>query len=1088
MAIRRLRRIIGHTVRVLLIASLCACAPLYAQVVGGTFSGTVSDPTGAVIPNVQVSIKNTATGVNTNVTTNSAGLYEAPNLVPGPYEVTVTARGFQTEVRTGITLTVGAQQVLNVTLRVGQTTQTVTVTGQAPTVQLATSSISAVVNSTTVRELPLNGRSWTDLAKLQPGVAAVQTQLPFTSASDRGSRGFGAQISISGGRPQQNNYRIDGISMNDYANGAPGDILGGQLGVDAIQEFSVLTTNFSAEYGKTSGGVINAITRSGTNQFHGDAYEFLRNSSLDAANFFDSAANITKPPFRRNQFGASLGGPIQKDKTFFFADYEGLRQSLGISQIDVVPSASARDGNLSTGTVAVDPTVQKFLGLYSLPNAGIIAPGDSGIFAFPGQQVVSENFVTARVDRTFSEKDALFGTYMYDDTGYSSPDSFDDTLVGHHINRQLVALEETHILTASLVNTIRVGLNRDGTANYVGLSAINPLAADPSLGAVPGQNAPQVSISGLTRYQGGLNAPSHHLFFWNSFQGYDDASLIHGTHSLKFGAGIERMQLNMHIDSIPGGQFTFSSLSNFLTNQPARFITTLPGGLTPRGIRQTIFGAYIQDDWRWRPNVTLNLGLRYEMASVPSEVQGKLASLVNLTDSSPHLGSPFFHNPTLRNFEPRVGFAWDPFRTGKTAVRGGFGIYDVLPLPAEFIIPQGTSAPFTAQGSSTRLPPGTFVSGALPFLQATGLTDFHVDDNPARNYVMQWNVDVQHEISPSLTAMLGYIGSRGLHMPVKPEDINLVIPTQTSTGYLWPSPVGSGTVINPNFGDIRGAMYAGSSLYNALEVGVEKTVSHGIQFQTSYTWGKSIDTSSSSLVGDTLSNAIASPEWFNLKAERGLSDFNVSRTLVINATWELPQVKSLSGPAAWLANGWQLGSIFTASDGVPFTATFGTDGDPLGLNSTDPWDFPNRLASPGCGTLVNPGNPNNYVKTQCFAVPTAPSAAFYAANCDPSFGVAPQCSNLRGNSGRNILIGPGTTNLDFSIFKNNYIKRISENFNVQFRAEFFNILNRANFAVPISPDNTDIFDSTGAPTGVAGLLTSTTTSAREIQFALKVIW
>jgi hypothetical protein len=603
------------------------------------------------------------------------------------------------------------------------------------------------------------------------------------------------------------------------------------------------------------------------------------------------------------------------------------------------------------------------------------------------------------------------------------------------------------------------------------------------------------------------------LFYWTSTQAYDDASLIRGKHSLKFGGGVERIDLNYRLFSIPGGQYTFSNLSDFLTNTPKRFITSLPGTQTPRYIRQTIFGIYLQDDWRWRPNVTLNLGLRYEMSSVPSETNGKLSNLRNITDSSPALGSPFFQNPTLRNFEPRVGFAWDPFKNGKTSVRGGFGIFDVLPLPIEFLIPDGTSTPFAKQGSSSKIPQGAFVAGALAaVLNPNNLTAVHVDNQPKRNYVMQWNLNVQRELASGLTALVGYVGSHGLHQPVKPEDANIVIPTLTSAGYLWPSPIGTGNVVNSNFGDIRGAFYGGSSFYDALQVGVKKTMAHGIQFQTSYTWGRSIDTSSSSGVGDTFSNSIASPLWFDMKAERGLSDFNVSRTLVINGTWEVPIRKSLTGPAAWVVNGWELGAIFKANDGVPFTPTFGTDGDPQGINSSDPWAFPNRLTGPGCQSLVNPGNPDNYIKTECFTVPTAPcppgtdatTCPFYSGStsngigCDPTPPIGPkgapqavpfpQCFNLRGNAGRNILIGPGLMNLDFSIFKNNRIPRISETFNAQFRAEFFNVLNRANFSVPVTPDNTDIFDSTGTPTGVTGLLTSTTTTAREIQFALKISW
>jgi hypothetical protein len=311
--------------------------------------------------------------------------------------------------------------------------------------------------------------------------------------------------------------------------------------------------------------------------------------------------------------------------------------------------------------------------------------------------------------------------------------------------------------------------------------------------------------------------------------------------------------------------------------------------------------------------------------------------------------------------------------------------------------------------------------------------------------------------------------------------------------------VASGETINPNFGDINGIFNEGNSYYHGLVVGIQKRMSHGIELQGSFTWGKSIDTGSATGVGDQFSNSIGSLPWYDLRSTRGLSDFNIGRTLVISATWQVPRLKSVTGPAGWLTSGWELGAIFKANDGVPFTATWGTDGDPQGLNSSDTWAFPDRLTTPGCATLTNPGNPNNYIKTECFSVPTAPPSFFSAStpmcNSDPRLGADAvgdptlfQCFNLRGNAGRNILIGPGTTNLDFSIFKNNPVKKISESFNVQFRAEFFNVLNHANFAVPVMPDQTDIFDSNGQPTGVAGQLTSTTTTAREIQFAVKVVW
>jgi Carboxypeptidase regulatory-like domain/TonB-dependent Receptor Plug Domain len=1069
---------------------------IYAQVVGATLSGTVTDQSGAVIPSTQISIKNINTGVTRTVTTDAAGFYTAPNLLPGSYEITTTAPGFATLVQTGITLAVGSQQVLNFTLQVGRVTEKVQVAGEAPTVQLATSSLSAVVNSTTVRELPLNGRSWTDLATLQPGVDAIQTQPSFAGGANRGNRGFGNQITIDGARPQENNYRLDGISVNDYANGAPGSVMGGDLGVDAIQEFSVLTSNYSAEYGRTSGGVVNAITRSGANQFHGGVYEFLRNNALDARNFFDAK----NPPFRRNQFGVDAGGPIRKDKLFVFGDYEGIRQSKGITSVDTVPSAAARSGTLCSApdttpactptTLTVDPSVQKYLPLWPQPNAGIQpgSNGDIGIFTFAGQQVISENFFTARVDNKVSDKDSLGATYLGDITPYNSPDSLNAVVITSKTNRQIFTLEETHIFTPTLVNSARVGYNRDAVVNNGNLTAINPVAKDPTLAAVPGEFATQVSVSGLTDFTGGVRGGSYTLFFWNSFQGYDDAFWTHGTHSLKFGGAAERIDFNENDIPNPGGGFNFGALSDFLANRPTRFTASFRNTVAPIGLRQTVLGLYTQDDWRARPNLTLNIGLRWEMVTVPTEVHDKFANLIHITDPTPHLGSPLISNPTLRNFDPRVGFAWDPFRNGKTAVRGGFGIFDMLPLLYQFENVTG-GFPFTRDGAAVNLPPGSFYAGAAPLLIGPASEGaLHTEQHPHRSYVMQWNLNVQRELAPNLTALLGYVGSRGVHLPFRVDDLDIVLPTRISAGYIFPSPVASGTRLNPNFASVRGMFYEANSFYDALEVGVQKGMSHGVQLQGSFTWGKSIDTGSATARGDQFSNGISSLPWYDLKSVRGLSDFNIGRTLVINGTWQVPSSKSLSGPAAWVTNGWELGGIYKASDGVPFTATFGTNGDPQGLSSSDPWGFPNRLTGPGCGSLINPGNPNNYIKTQCFAVPTAPSAAFYAANCDPTVGAFPQCFNLRGNSGRNIMTGPGTSNLDFSAFKNNYIKRVSENFNVQFRAEFFNILNHANFAVPVTPNNTDIFDSTGASTGVAGLLTSTTTDARQIQFALKVVW
>jgi Carboxypeptidase regulatory-like domain/TonB dependent receptor/TonB-dependent Receptor Plug Domain len=1118
-------------------------APSSAQVAGATLSGTITDSSGGVLPATQVVIINVATGVTSKVTTNSDGFYISANLLPGEYNVTVSARGYTTQERTGISLTVGAQQVFDLTLRVGSaSTEVMVVTAEAPAVQLNSSDISAVVNATTVRELPLNGRSWTDLATLQPGVNRIQTQPDFAQGTDRGNRGFGQQLTISGARPQQNNYRLDGVSLNDYANGAPGSVLGGSLGVDAIQEFSVITSNYSAEYGKTSGGVVNAITRSGTNQIHGSVYEFLRNSRLDAKNYFDDHTQPI-PPFKRNQFGGAVGGPIFKNRTFFFADYEGIRQSKGITTVTFVPSENARNGILSTGNVKVDPAAAAFLTFYHLPNNGLVqgSGGDLGIYTFPGQQIVSENFLTARVDHKISDSDSLFGTYMYDKTPYASPDGLNNVEFTTLTARQFASVEETHVFGSGFANSIRVGGNHEAVNNNESLKAINTDAAKINLGvggsAFAGRDAPQVLIGGgVTDFTGGVGGSPTYFYHWNSAQLYDDAFFTKGTHSVKFGVALERQFLNVIADTDPNGIWRFADLQGFLTNNPTKFQGGIASTLSPRNLRQNIFGLYLQDDWRWKPNLTLNIGLRYEMSTVPTETNGKLANLQNLMDSLPICGrvvtggcsgaGSFFSNPTLHNFEPRFGFAWDPFRNGKTAVRGGAGMFDVLPLPYQFILLTTQAAPFFSYTSINSPGAGMFYNfkGQDTAFPANTLRSTFVQ-HPKRNYVMQWNLNVQQQLTPSLAGMVAYVGSRGVHQPFRVDEADLVIPTKTPYGYLWPQVDASGNLttgpnagsppktVNPNFGSVRGMFYEGHSYYNAFEAQLAKRMSHGFQVQGTFTWAKSIDTSSASVAGDSFGNSISSLPWFDLRLSRGLSDFNVGRTFVLNGTWEVPTPKTLAAPAQWALGGWELGLIFTASGGIPFSPSWGTGSDPLNSLSSDDWDFANRIGGPGCGSLINPGSPNNYVKTGCFSVPTVP-AAWWSGHCNaapaslldangnqivinnpqnPALDGAPwlpayPCFNLRGNAGRNTLIGPGLTELDFSLFKNNYIKRISERFNVQFRAEIFNILNHANFAPPSTPVNTDLFDGTGNPSAGAGVLTRTTTTAREIQFAVKVIF
>jgi hypothetical protein len=1075
-----------------LILALCSPHALLAQVTGATLSGTITDGSGAILPGAQVVIENRATGITRTSLTDKNGSYSAPDLPPGNYEMTVIAAGFARISRTGLTLNVGGDQVVDIQMKVGQVSEQVNVDERAPTIELGSSELMSVVDSRTVRELPLNGRSWTDLAALQPGVVRLESSFNAASGLDRGLKGFGTQLSISGGRPVQNNYRLDGVGVNDYANGGPSNVLGGALGVDAVQEFSVITSNYTAQYGRTSGGVINAITKSGSNNFHGSVYEFFRNSALDARNYFDydPNGNPYKAPFKRNQFGGSAGGPILKNHVFIFGDYEGIRQSKGIATQAIVPSVAARQGNLSTGPVVVDPAASKYLSLYPLPNVPTPVGNDTGIYSFTAQQTIKEDFFTTRLDATISAKNSVFGSYLFDNTPFSAPDQMNITLQGHHIRRQTLALGETHVFTPTLLNSFHVGVNRVAGSINQSVRAVNPLASDKSFAVVPGRNAGRVFMSGFTTMPGGLGGASSVFHGYTSYQAYDDAFLTREKHNFKFGAAIENIRNNTD-NSTGAGDWAFGSLSDFLTNKPLSFIAGL-GVVPPRDVHQTIVGIYFQDNWKLRKNLTVDLGLRYEMATVPYEVNGRYVSLRNLTDAQPKIGGQLFANPTLRNFEPRLGFAWDPRGDSKTILHGAFGIFDVLPLPYVVDLLEANAAPFNQGGSVQTGLQGAFYAGGYPLLTPQSANTTFVQQHPHRNYVMTWDLNVQREVTPNLGVTVGYVGSRGLHHQFKVDDADITLPTLTPSGYVFPfSAAGPLPTLNPNFGGIHSLWWNGSSSYHALQVGATKRMSKGVQFQGSYTWSKSLDSSSSGAGSDSYGNSISSLPWYDLRLDKAPSDFNTPRVLSLSAMWDLPAPHTSEMMGQKLLGGWELGGIFSAQDGQPFTLLVG--GDAVGQNSSDPYSFADRIPSAGCKSLVNPGNLNHYIKTECFTMPAAPSLAFYNQYCNPVLAF-PTCINKLGNARRNVVTGPGLRNLDFSIYKNTSIRRISESFNTQFRVEFFNVLNHANFQSPL--DNSTLFAPTTAADGSlaytpqdgAGAIDKTTTDPREIQLALKFIW
>ena len=944
-----------------------------------------------------------------------------------------------------------------------------------------------------MRELPLNGRDWTQLATLQPGILSVRTQASGANPGGRGNRGFGNQLTDTGHSPYFNNYRINGVSASDYSNGSPGSVLGGQLGVDGVQEFSVQTTNYPAEYGRSAGAVINAITRSGTNQFHGSAYWFLRDEGLDARNFFDKQI----APFHRNQFGASGGGPIKKGKTFVFGDYEGVRQDLGVSFHDTVPTAAARAGNLcsvpTTGTCApntikVDPLVQPYLAFWPAPNGAIVPSGNGDIAFFdsPGSSQITENYVTVKVDHHFSDKDNLSASYMFDRSNQTLPDALLVSTSFIFSQRQLFTMEWNHTFNPSLINSARIGFNRPQERLNQPGTALRPIGADTSLGSIPNKAAAILEVPSLTTMQGALGALPISLQAMNSYQVYDDVFLNRGKHAIKFGFAFENIRDNVELITRQNGDFVFPSLQGFLQNQPTSVALLDPTHINPVGGRQSLYGFYVQDDWHASSNLTINIGMRYEPTTLPSEEHNRFQVVPTLSGPIVPVIHMWATNPTFKNFQPRIGFSWDPFHNGKTALRGGFGIYDVLPLPWTWGVPTATAYPFNLIATKSGIPAGSFPTGAaalIPFSPAVAGARY-TDQNPKRSYTMNWNLNVQRQLTASTTLSVGFVGSHSVHLPYKTDDQDMVLPTLTSAGYLWPFPVGSGTKLNTNVGAVVPTIWDTSGVYSGLLVGLTKKFSHGFQAQGSYTHGRCFDTGTTGTATGPFDNSLRNPMFFNKADRNGPCDYDVRDIFVGNYLWQLPKPHFGGAIGEKVLGGWALGGIVTVSSGAPFTVLIG--GDSLGQKSTGSHNYPDRAALAGCSDPVNPGNPNNYLKLNCFIPPIAPAS--FAAVCQPAAAsvaaaIPNTCMNLFGNLGRNSIFGPGLSDWDFSATKDTYI---TESINIQFRAEFFNIFNHANFQSPLS--NATVLNQNGTPTAGAGVITATTTTSRQIQFGLKLIW
>ena len=861
---------------------------------------------------------------------------------------------------------------------------------------------------------------------------------------------------------------LDGTPQNDFTNGPAGSAAGTVLGVETIREFRVEANSYSAEFGRNSGGQINAVSKSGTNQLHGSLYEFHRNDNFDARNFFDGAR---KPEFKRNQFGGSIGGPLKTDRWFFFFGLEALRENLGRTIRTVVPDLDARQGvitrcgvvvpaggecpaaSIIRTTVGVNPAVRPYLDEYPLPNVGpSTVVGNLATHAFGFQQQVKQNFLQGRLDYNRSERAQFFARYTFDDADQLLPTDFPQFPRTFLSRNQFFTGELRHTVSANTLNTFRLNFSRTHIGQNVEANTATQLQpfvpgqaflGGIDIGGIPGRFGPQTSAN---------------LRLTQNVFGFE-YGLAHnrGRHLIKAGAVVERYQDNMVNPTFSLGIFTFNSIRDFLVNTPVRFIGISPNGALDRYWRFTLAGFYVQDTFRAHKRLTLNGGLRYEAATLPVDIHGRDSALPNLSDGAPTIG-PLYQNPTLHNLSPRVGFAWDVFGDGKTSVRGGYGLYFNTNNQQNLIVTV-TNPPATPRPVVTNptFPVPNF-NGSLSIRPV----QFNLD-NP---YTQVWNVNLQRELWWNTVVTLGYAGSRGVHL-LRSNDVNIPTPIIGADGLPF-FPAGQ---LRPNtaFTTIELKSSDGNSWYNAMVFEVRKRFSRGFSAQSSYTFSRNIDTTQASTFFSDSTNGTttAFPEFPGLNYNKGLADYHAKHNLVFNFTWELPFAKGMNGLAGKILDGWQLAGIGQMRSGNPLTVFVARN------RSRSQWS---PSLAPGIGFDRPDFAPGFTAET---AVVGDPSGYFNPA----AFRLQP--AGRFGNVGRGALIGPNLRTFDVSALKNTRWSAFGDNTLIQFRVEAFNVFNRPNFGNPSLIAFTGAADNEAA-LSTFGVIRSTVTSSRQIQLGLRL--
>jgi hypothetical protein len=1037
-------------------------APVWGQG-SGSIGGSVSDETKNPIAGGTIQVKNLETGLARTLTTDDSGRYEAPELPVGAYEVTAEKAGFRSA-KAKLAVVLGQRATVDLELTVAELQQSVQVQETAVSVEVTTMETSGLVGERQVKDLPLNGRSYDQLLTLNPGVVNYTSQRAGGIGTSNSV--VGNMFSASGRRPQENLYLLNGVEYTSASeiNSTPGGVSGQLLGVDAVREFSVVTDTYGAEYGKRPGAQINIVTASGSNAFHGSAYEFLRNSALDARNFFDFGA---VPEFQRNEFGGSLGGPIQKNKSFFFVNYEGFRQNLALSDVTLVPDSNPADPNGWAGAV---PSIKALESLWPVSNGPVLGGGIAEAFSNPKQRI-SEDFASARLDHTFSEKDTIAAAYTLDASVGNSPTNNPMSYTYITEREQVASLSETHVFSAALINRATIGFSRG--AFYFNSSVKDPAfesgsgwinAAGPIGAIVVGGGTTLNGAAVITN--GGTNAGSNLSAIRNLFTISDQVTLTHGKHLISGGVWVQPIQANDTLVQDQYGQASFSSLANFLKGSVSTY--TYAPGYTPLGWRTFEAAFFLEDSIRLKPSVELTIGFRGESTNGWNEQHGRASNYLfnsnGVIESHPAIGQSAL-NVNNAGFlpAPRAAIAWSPFKSKKTVLRAGFGVYYDLLDNLSYRLDQ--NPPFNAVYAVKAASAGAgkafnYASiGPTTNYSALGVNNSVVPSGVQPNLqtptVESYTLKIEQQLPAGTTVSAGYIGSHG-YRELLSVDENLPgsaypYPTQTITAT-------STGLANPEVWNTTNWNSEGVSAYNALQLDVNHRASHGLQIRGVYTFGKALDD------GDSLNTSVAtnSPAFaanpLNPKLDYGAAAFDIRHSAVISATYDLPFGRGRNAWERRILGDWRVSGIETLQSGLPFTPQ-------LSYNPSNDGDTRNPVRpswNPAFTGSVIEGVPNQYFNAAAFMQPA---------------------SGTYGSVGRNVLTGPGLATLDLSLAKK---LTITERVSLQFRSEFFNIFNAVNFNNP----NPVVFSAAApaAPSVTAGVITSTSTTSRQIQFGMKLLW